>query len=217
MPHLFKSQNLIKAEDLPSPDTKLDMLALCIERLGAAGYVYIGMDHFAKPDDDLARAQREGRLQRNFQGYSTHAEADMVALGVSGISALGGTYSQNDKSITGYYARLDEDQLPIRRGVVLSEDDRLRRDVIGRLMCDFALRFDALALPPGVAFASYFAAELVALQALADDGLLRMDADGIEVSLKGRLLIRNIGMVFDRYLGQPRPEGPAPRRYSSTI
>ncbi|MDB5918070.1 MAG: oxygen-independent coproporphyrinogen oxidase [Massilia sp.] len=217
MPHLFKSQKLIVTSDLPTPDAKLDMLALCIERLGAAGYVYIGMDHFAKPDDDLAVSQREGRLQRNFQGYSTHAEADMVALGVSGISAFGGTYSQNDKSIAGYYARLDEDTLPVRRGVVLSDDDLLRRTVIGRLMCDFALAFAAVPLAPGVDFADYFADELVQLRRLADDGLLSIDADGLRVSLKGRLLIRNVCMVFDRYLGVGREQQPAPLRYSRTI
>ena len=217
MPHLFKSQKLIVTADLPTPDAKLDMLALCIERLGAAGYVYIGMDHFAKPDDDLAVSQREGRLQRNFQGYSTHAEADMVALGVSGISAFGATYSQNDKSIAGYYARLDEGTLPIRRGVALTDDDLLRRTVIGRLMCDFALGFAELPLAPGVVFAEYFADELVQLRRLADDGLLSIDADGLRVSLKGRLLIRNVCMVFDLYLGAGREQQPAPLRYSRTI
>ena len=217
MPHLFKSQKLIVTADLPTPDAKLDMLALCIERLGAAGYVYIGMDHFAKPDDDLAVSQREGRLQRNFQGYSTHAEADMVALGVSGISAFGGTYSQNDKSIAGYYARLDEGVLPIRRGINLSADDLRRRTVIGRLMCDFALAFADVPLEPGVAFADYFADELVQLRQLADDGLLTIDTDGLRVSLKGRLLIRNVCMVFDRYLGAGREQQPAPLRYSRTI
>jgi oxygen-independent coproporphyrinogen-3 oxidase len=217
MPHLFKSQKLIVAADLPTPDAKLDMLALCIERLGAAGYVYIGMDHFAKPDDDLAVSQRQGKLQRNFQGYSTHAEADMVALGVSGISAFGGTYSQNDKSIAGYYARLDQGSLPIRRGVALSEDDLLRRTVIGRLMCDFALAFADVPLPAGADFAGYFAQELPQLQRLADDGLLSIDPDGLRVSLKGRLLIRNVCMVFDRYLGAGREQQPAPLRYSRTI
>jgi oxygen-independent coproporphyrinogen-3 oxidase len=217
MPHLFKSQNLIVSADLPTPDAKLDMLALCIERLVAAGYVYIGMDHFARPGDDLAVSQREGKLQRNFQGYSTHAEADMVALGVSGISAFGGTYSQNDKRITGYYAMLDEGKLPIRRGVVLSDDDLLRRTVIGRLMCDFALEFAEVPLPPGVDFAGYFADELVQLQRLANDGLLSIEPGGLRASLKGRLLIRNVCMVFDRYLGVGREQQPAPLRYSRTI
>jgi oxygen-independent coproporphyrinogen-3 oxidase len=217
MPHLFKSQRLMDEADLPTPDAKLEMLSLCIERLGAAGYVYIGMDHFAKPDDDLAVSQQDGRLHRNFQGYSTHAEADMVALGVSAISAFGGTYGQNDKSISGYYARLDEGHLPLRRGFVLDADDLLRRTVIGRLMCDFELRFDEAPLAEGVAFADYFADELVTLRTLEADGLLRIEADGLVVSPKGRLLIRNICMVFDRYLGQAREALPLPRRYSSTI
>ncbi|MEC5160349.1 MULTISPECIES: oxygen-independent coproporphyrinogen III oxidase [unclassified Janthinobacterium] len=217
MPHLFKSQRLIVAADLPTPDAKLDMLRLCIEMLGAAGYVYIGMDHFAKPDDDLAVSQREGRLHRNFQGYSTHAEAGMVALGVSGISALGGCYSQNDKTLGGYYAALDQKRLPIARGITLDPDDLLRRDIIGRLMCDFALSYAEAGLPDAAGFADYFAAELRALAPLAADGLLDMDADGLRVSLKGRLLIRNICMVFDNYLGRAGGAGPAPQRYSKTI
>ncbi len=217
MPHLFKSQRLIVAADLPGPDAKLEMLRLCIERLGAAGYVYIGMDHFAKPEDDLAVSQREGKLHRNFQGYSTHAEADMVALGVSGISALGGCYSQNEKTLSGYYAGLDEERLPIARGITLNEDDLLRRDIIGRLMCDFELAFADVAPPAGAGFADYFAAELLALAPLAADGLLDIGADGLRVSLKGRLLIRNICMVFDRYLGRAASHGPAPQRYSKTI
>jgi oxygen-independent coproporphyrinogen-3 oxidase len=179
--------------------------------------VYIGMDHFAKPDDDLAVSQREGKLQRNFQGYSTHAEADMVALGVSAISAFGDTYSQNDKSITGYYARLDEGVLPIRRGFSLAADDVLRRGIIGRLMCDFELLFADVSMESGTDFATYFAPELVQLQRLAEDGLLTIDADRLCVSLKGRLLIRNVCMVFDRYLSAARGDLPAPLRYSRTI
>ncbi|HAT29827.1 MAG TPA: coproporphyrinogen III oxidase, partial [Janthinobacterium sp.] len=195
----------------------LDMLGLCIERLCAAGYVYIGMDHFAKPGDDLAVAQGDGRLHRNFQGYSTHAEADMVALGVSAISALAGCYSQNDKTLAGYYAQIDAGRLPIVRGVTLSADDLLRRDVIGRLMCDFELSYDSVRMPDGMQFSAYFAAELEALLRLRADGLLSMDGQGLRVSLKGRLLIRNICMVFDRYLAAPAAHGPAPMRYSKTI
>jgi len=217
MPHLFKSQRLIVTEDLPTPDVKLEMLRLCIERLSAAGYVYIGMDHFAKPDDDLAVSQQEGKLHRNFQGYSTHAEADMVALGVSGISAFGGTYSQNDKSLTGYYERLDEGHLPVRRGIALGDDDLLRRTVIGRLMCDFELAYADVQIAGGADFATYFAEELTALQKLAADGLLTISGQGLKVSLKGRLLIRNVCMVFDSYLAAARQALPSPRRYSSTI
>jgi oxygen-independent coproporphyrinogen-3 oxidase len=217
MPHLFRSQKLISSDDIPAPEVKLEMLGLCIERLCAAGYVYIGMDHFARPDDDLARAQLEGRLQRNFQGYSTHAESDMVALGVSGISAVGGTYSQNQKTLTAYYEGLDGGDLPIARGFALDEDDVLRRAVIGQLMCDFALPYAAVTIPGGASFEDYFAPELERLRQLEQDGLLEIRADGLWVTLKGRLLIRNICMVFDRYLRSAPPAAGQPLRYSKTI
>ena len=218
MPHLFKSQRLIVDADLPTPEAKLDMLGQCIARLGAAGYVYIGMDHFAKPGDDLALAQREGRLQRNFQGYSTHAEADMVALGVSAISAVNGSYSQNQKTLKGYYAGLDKDELPVARGIALGADDLLRRELIGRLMCDFMLPYDGLALPGRASFDDYFAPELVRLRELEQDGLLDIGADALRVTPKGRLLIRNVCMVFDRYLNLPRLDAVAqPLRFSLTI
>lgn len=217
MPHLFRSQKLISSDDIPAPEVKLEMLGLCIERLCAAGYVYIGMDHFARPDDDLARAQLEGRLQRNFQGYSTHAESDMVALGVSGISAVGGTYSQNQKTLTAYYEGLDGGDLPIARGFALDEDDVLRRAVIGQLMCDFALPYAAVTVPGGASFADYFAPELERLRQLEEDGLLEIRSDGMWVTLKGRLLIRNICMVFDRYLRSAPPAAGQPLRYSKTI
>jgi oxygen-independent coproporphyrinogen-3 oxidase len=220
LPHLFKSQSLIDAAALPDPETKLAMLALCIERLTAAGYVYIGMDHFALPGDDLARSQREGRLHRNFQGYSTHAESDMVALGVSAISQVGGCYSQNEKTLPAYYAALDEGRLPVARGVTLDADDCLRRSVIGKLMCDFELDFAAIDLTgvdaPGGA-AAYFAAELERLKPLEEQGLLCLGSKGLKVKLRGRLLIRNICMVFDRYLHEQAETGPPPRRYSATI
>jgi oxygen-independent coproporphyrinogen-3 oxidase len=218
MPNLFKSQRLIVDADLPTPEAKLAMLGLCIARLCAAGYVYIGMDHFAKPDDDLALAQRQGGLQRNFQGYSTHAEADMVALGVSAISAVNGTYSQNEKSLTAYYAGMDKQELPIARGIALGADDLLRRSLIGQLMCDFALSYSTLTLPAGATFADYFAPELVRLGELERDGLLLIGREGLVVTPKGRLLIRNVCMVFDRYLALPRPDSDAkPLRFSRTI
>jgi oxygen-independent coproporphyrinogen-3 oxidase len=223
MPHLFRSQRLIMEADLPAPEAKLDMLGLCIERLCAAGYVYIGMDHFAKPDDDLALAQREGRLQRNFQGYSTHAEADMVALGVSAISAVGGTYSQNEKTLTAWYAGLDKGELPVARGVALDADDLLRRKLIGQLMCNFTLPYAALDLPLGAdlaGFASYFAGCMTRLRTLEQDGLVTIGGNALDVTPRGRLLIRNVCMVFDRYLGLPRQEttpGVQPLRFSRTI
>ena len=226
MPHLFKPQRRIDEADLPAPAAKLDMLALCISRLTAAGYIYIGMDHFAKPADDLAVAQRQGRLHRNFQGYSTHAETDLVACGVSAISAVNGTYSQNAKTLDDYYAGLDAGKLPIARGHRLDSDDLLRRLVIGRLMCNFELSVSAVSLGMAVPFREYFAPELRELQAFVADGLVTFEDDWISVTPKGRLLIRNICMVFDRHLRQARlgipavpavPAGMQPLRYSRTI
>ncbi|WP_322400974.1 oxygen-independent coproporphyrinogen III oxidase [Massilia luteola] len=217
MPQLFKSQKLIRDEDLPDAATKLAMLGLCIERLGAAGYVYIGMDHFAKPDDELARAQRDGTLHRNFQGYSTHADVDMVACGVSAISAVNGTYAQNEKRLDPYYARIDRGELPVARGLVLSADDLLRRDLIQRLMCDFALDLRALSAHWQVDVAARFAPELARLAELERDGLLTATPDGIRVSAKGRLLIRNVCMVFDDYLGKPAAVPLQRMQYSRTV
>ncbi|MBI1889464.1 MAG: oxygen-independent coproporphyrinogen III oxidase [Burkholderiales bacterium] len=217
LPHLFKPQRRIAEEDLPSADTKLDMLALCIKRLTEAGYVYIGMDHFAKPTDDLAVAQREGRLHRNFQGYSTHADADLVSCGVSAISAMGNTYSQNVKTLDEYYARLDAGELPISRGIKLGMDDILRRTIIQMLMCHFELSVDAVEDLFPISFHSYFASELEKLRAFEADGLVTVDQDRIFVPLKGRLLIRNICMVFDRYLSLPRVLEAQPMRFSKTI
>jgi oxygen-independent coproporphyrinogen III oxidase len=217
MPQLFKSQKLIRDEDLPDGATKLAMLGLCIERLGAAGYVYIGMDHFARPDDELARAQRDGTLHRNFQGYSTHADIDMVACGVSAISAVAGTYAQNEKSLEPYYARLDRGELPVARGLALSPDDLLRRDVIQKLMCDFALDLRDLAARRDVDVAQRFAPELARLAELAKDGLLTLTPDRIDVTPKGRLLVRNICMVFDDYFGKPAAVPLQRMQYSRTV
>jgi oxygen-independent coproporphyrinogen-3 oxidase len=232
MPHLFKPQRRISEDELPAPAVKLDMLALCISRLAAAGYVYIGMDHFAKPQDDLAVAQRQGRLHRNFQGYSTHAEMDMVACGVSAISAVNGTYSQNEKTLDAYYAKLDAGRLPIARGYRLDNDDLLRRLVIQRLMCNFELSTASVAQGMAVPFHEYFATELAELQAFVADGLVTCEEGWISVTPKGRLLIRNICMVFDRHLRLGRRQAAAaaasstaaagtaavqPLRYSRTI
>ena len=213
MPHVFKPQRRIADSDLPAPAVKIDMLFLCIQRLTEAGYVYIGMDHFAKPDDDLAIAQRQGRLHRNFQGYSTHAESDLVACGVSAISAVGASYSQNEKTLEAYYRRLDLQQLPIARGIKLNMDDLLRRLIIQHLMCHFELSLASIEIAYPVRFAEYFAAELAQLWLLEADGLLTLDQEWISVTMKGRLLIRNICMVFDRYLDPHR----TPLRYSKTI
>jgi oxygen-independent coproporphyrinogen-3 oxidase len=200
MPHLFKPQRRINEADMPDSDTKLRMLQLCIERLTAAGYVYIGMDHFARPGDDLVVARMQGRLHRNFQGYSTHADTDLVACGVSAISAVGATYSQNVKTLDAYYDALDRNELPVARGVRLSLDDLLRRSVIQKLMCQFELSIAAIEQAFPIAFHGYFERELAQLAGLERDGLVEIGPDWITVTLKGRLLIRNVCMVFDRYL-----------------
>jgi oxygen-independent coproporphyrinogen-3 oxidase len=212
LPHLFKPQRRIMAADMPDSDTKLRMLQLCIERLTAAGYVYIGMDHFARPDDDLAVAQRQGRLHRNFQGYSTHADTDLIACGVSAIGAVGATYSQNVKTLDAYYDALDRNELPVARGARLSMDDALRRSVIQKLMCQFELSVAAIELAFPIVFDTYFAHEMAQLAALERDGLVELAPGWISVTLKGRLLIRNVCMVFDRYLATR-----APATHSKTV
>jgi oxygen-independent coproporphyrinogen III oxidase len=217
LPHLFKPQRRIAEADLPSSDTKLDMLAFCIRHLNAAGYVYIGMDHFAKPDDELAVAQRQGLLHRNFQGYSTHAESEMIACGVSAISSVGKCYSQNAKTLEDYYDRLDQGELPIVRGYQLTMDDVLRRFVIQRLMCNFELSIRSLEQAYPIKFGTYFEIELEQLRELQRIGLLTIDSEWIEVTLKGRLLIRNICMVFDRHLQQARSLYSESLRYSRTV
>jgi oxygen-independent coproporphyrinogen-3 oxidase len=212
LPELFKTQRQIKAEDLPSAQAKLDILQLTIERLTGAGYVYIGMDHFARPDDELAVAQREGSLYRNFQGYSTHADADLVGIGVTSIGKVGDSYSQNQRTLEEYGAAIDAGRLPIMRGVALSADDKLRREVITQLICHFRLSFAAIERKYGIAFGDYFAAELDDLGTMQADGLLDVDTRAITVRPGGMLLIRNICMVFDRYL-----RGPSAQRYSKVI
>jgi len=217
LPHIFKPQRRIAEDDLPSSDIKLEMLGLCIRQLNAAGYVYIGMDHFAKPDDELAVAQRQGLLHRNFQGYSTHAESDLIACGVSAISSVGMCYSQNAKTLDDYYDRLDQGELPIVRGYQLTMDDVLRRFIIQRLMCNFELSIRSLEQAYPIKFDNYFRLELEALDELRAMGLLTIDSEWIEVTLKGRLLIRNVCMVFDRHLQQARQLYSEPLRYSRTV
>ncbi len=206
LPELFKTQRQIDADALPPPAEKLEILGTTIERLTSAGYVYIGMDHFAKPDDELARAQRAGTLYRNFQGYSTHADCDLIGLGATSISMVGDSYSQNHKTLEAYYARLDEGRLAVFRGVRLDADDRVRRTVITELICHFNLEFAAIEQRYHVGFQDYFAAELVELADLEADGLLERSETGLRVLPPGRLLIRNICMVFDRYLRAQRQQ-----------
>jgi oxygen-independent coproporphyrinogen III oxidase len=213
VPHLFKPQRRINESELPAPREKLEILGAAIDCLGRAGYVYIGMDHFAKPDDELAQAQRDGTLHRNFQGYSTRAGCDLFALGISSISHVGDTYWQNVRTLEPYYERLDAGALPGFRGWRLSADDAVRNDVIQALLCRSALSFAEIEAAHGIAFADYFGTELLALRPLADDGLVALASDGIVVTSRGRLLARVVAMVFDRYLREQR-EG---LRYSRVI
>jgi len=200
LPHHFKPQRRINESDLPSPEQKLQIMSLAVQRLTDAGYCYIGMDHFAKPDDELSMAQRQGRLHRNFQGYSSHAECDLLAFGVSAIGAIGPAYHQNYRVIDDYYDSLDRGDLPVMRGVELNADDLLRRAVIWSLMCNFDLSIEAIEVTYLIDFAEYFPTELEALKEFEKDGLVRFEDDMIIVTEAGRFLVRNICMVFDRYL-----------------
>lgn len=202
LPERFKPQRRINPHELPEYTEKLGILSLTIERLTGAGYQYIGMDHFALADDELARAQREGSLHRNFQGYSTHAEADLVAMGVSAISSMPGGFSQNHAELPAYYAALEAERLPVARGVALSDDDRVRSQVIQSLICNNRLDVAALERDFGIDFAAYFAPELAALEGMRADGLIAIGVQELEISARGRLLIRNICKVFDQYRGQ---------------
>ena len=213
MPTLFKPQRRIHEEDLPEPQVKLDILSMAVNKLTGAGYVYIGMDHFAKPEDELAVAQRQGRLHRNFQGYSTHSDCDLVALGVSAIGKIGPTYSQNFRDLENYYDALDHDQLPIMRGMELNADDLVRRAIIQALMCHFELSKESLNISYLIDFDSYFATEMEELREYEREGLLELSPQWISVTPKGRMLIRNICMVFDKYL-RTRTEHA---RYSKVI
>jgi oxygen-independent coproporphyrinogen-3 oxidase len=212
LPELFKPQRRINEDELPVPQAKLDILQMSIEKLTSAGYVYIGMDHFAKPDDELAVAQRDGTLYRNFQGYSTHAECDLIGIGATSIGMVGDSYAQNLKGLDEYYAAIDADKLAIFRGVDLDKDDKLRRDVITRLICHFELDKASVEAIHGISFNDYFANELNDLDGMQADGLLKLEEGRIEVQPAGKLLIRNICMVFDRYLRQKQNQ-----RFSKVI
>jgi oxygen-independent coproporphyrinogen-3 oxidase len=200
LPQLFKPQRRIAQADLPSAEAKLQILTLAIGRVTRAGYLYIGMDHFARAGDELAIAQAQGRLQRNFQGYSTHPAADMLGFGVSAIGRIGPTYYQNRKDIDGYYAALDAGRMPVARGVELTHDDLVRRAIIQALTCHFSVSIESIELAHLIDFRRYFAAELADLRRLARDGLVEIAPDWIVVTPKGRLLVRAVCMVFDRYL-----------------
>jgi oxygen-independent coproporphyrinogen-3 oxidase len=204
LPAVFKPQRRIDEADLPSAETRLQLLSLAIRRLTAAGYEYIGMDHFARPDDELAVAQRQGRLHRNFQGYSTGANCDLIGLGISAIGQVGPTYNQNVKSLEEYYDRLDRGVLPVLRGVELNADDLVRRAVIQCLMCRFEVPIESIEIAHLVDFGKYFATEIADLQPFQEAGLLTLDDQWLSVTPLGRFFIRNICMVFDRYLREGR-------------
>ena len=212
VPWIKPAQKLLKPEAMPSPETKFAIFKLAVETLTNEGYAYIGMDHFAKRGDELEVAQRQGKLQRNFQGYSTRAGADIHAFGMTSISQTPDLYWQNEKLLDRYYARLDAGELPVACGYVLSPDDQLRRETIMRLMCDMKLDYPAMSRSLGVDFPSYFAQELAGLNNLEHDGLIETNSRGMQVTQSGRLLIRNIAMCFDPHVAASR-EGV----YSRTI
>ncbi len=200
LPSLFAAQRKIKDADLPSPQARLSMLEQTIGTLTSEGYQFIGMDHFALPEDELAVAQREGNLHRNFQGYTTQGDCDLLGLGVSAISMIGDCYAQNQKELKKYYGQVEEQRHALWKGVMLDGDDLLRREVIKSLICNFYLDKSAIESTYNVEFDTYFAEDLSLLQCFVDDELVEVDAKSIKVTLKGRLLIRNICMCFDTYL-----------------
>lgn len=211
VPWMKPAQKIVEKSVLPTAEVKLAMLKLVIETLTARGYVYVGMDHFALESDELAVAQRARTLQRNFQGYSTRAGADIVAFGMSSISQTPTHFRQNEKDLDSYYAHLDAGELPWTRARFLTDEDRIRREVIMRLMCDLELDFDALGTRLGINFREHFARELAAFGPAADDGLVRLTSSGLTVTDTGRLLVRNLAMNFDAYLGSSE------KRFSRTI
>ncbi|BFU60868.1 oxygen-independent coproporphyrinogen III oxidase [Rodentibacter abscessus] len=199
LPSRVPGQAKIKETQLPAPETKLTILQKTIETLGEAGYKFIGMDHFAKPYDELAIAQQNGVLHRNFQGYTTQEECDLLGLGVSSISLLGDTYAQNEKDLKTYYTLVERDGYALHKGLVLTEEDCLRRDVIKQLICNFKLDFAEIEKQYNIRFTEHFAEDLTLLKPLIEDGLIHLTAQGLLVPPKGRLLIRNICLCFDAY------------------
>jgi oxygen-independent coproporphyrinogen-3 oxidase len=204
LPERFKPQRRIHAAELPTGGAKVAMLSRSLDAFTEAGYVYIGMDHFALPDDALAVAKRQGRLHRNFQGYSTQADCDLIALGVSSIGRVGATYSQNAKTMEEYCDLLDQGHLPVVRGLALSRDDLIRRAVIMALMCQGQLQFESINLAWLVDFKKYFAAELSQIEDMQAQGLVQLSDSGIQVSAMGWFFVRGVAMVFDRYVQADR-------------
>ncbi|MFY3385556.1 oxygen-independent coproporphyrinogen III oxidase [Paracidovorax sp. MALMAid1276] len=204
LPERFKPQRRIVPAELPAASAKVSMLSRSLDAFLDAGYVYVGMDHFALPTDALAVAKRQGRLHRNFQGYSTQPDCDLIGLGVSAIGRVGATYSQNAKTLDEYCDFLDQGRLPVVRGLALTRDDLVRRSAIMALMCQGELLFEPMEQAWLIDFRHYFAAELVQLEAMAEQGLVTMGAEGIEVTAMGWFFVRGIAMVFDRYLQADR-------------
>jgi oxygen-independent coproporphyrinogen-3 oxidase len=214
LPKLFKAQNQIHAADLPDTATRLRLLGLTVEKLTDAGYRYIGMDHFARADDELARALEAGTLQRNFQGYSTFGGCDLIGLGMSAISHVGASFSQNARDLPNYYAALDAGRLPVMRGLALNEDDVIRADAITHLMCNGHLDIAAFEARHSLDFQAYFAATLRSLRKLARDDLVQITPQSLLVSARGRYLLRHVAMCFDAYLAH---EATPAVRYSRAL
>ena len=212
LPEMFKTQRQINEFDLPSAEDKLAILQHVTNKLINAGYEYIGMDHFAKPEDELAIAQKEKKLYRNFQGYSTNSDCDLVAMGITSIGKVADSYSQNIKTIKEYTAVIESGRLPVFRGIALTEDDILRREVINQLICHFELNFNDIENEFNINFADYFADELKQIEDMAMDSLLELTTNKITVLPEGKLLIRNICMVFDIYLKRNKEQ-----RFSKVI
>lgn len=204
LPERFKPQRRIDALELPNASAKVSMLSHSMAALVKAGYVYVGMDHFALPNDALAVAKRQGRLHRNFQGYSTQPECDLIGLGVSSIGRIGSTYSQNAKTVDEYYDHLDQARFPVVRGLALSRDDIVRRAVIMALMCQGQVSFESIEMAFLIDFKSYFSSELEALEKLQGQGLLVLESSGIQVTDMGWFFVRAVAMVFDKYLQTDR-------------
>ncbi|MBK7053026.1 MAG: oxygen-independent coproporphyrinogen III oxidase [Rhodoferax sp.] len=202
LPSRFKAQRLIVEADLPSAELRLQIFLMSVRRLLDAGYIYIGLDHFSKPDDELNKARLDKSLHRNFQGYTTRADCDLIGFGVSAIGKVGHSYSQSVRTVKAYYEHLDADQLPIEKGFALSPDDVLRRQVIMELMCSGPVNFAAINAAHGIDFCSYFAPELSQLTMYEDAELITVDENSISVTPKGRMFVRAVGMVFDKYLAQ---------------
>lgn len=218
LPELFRAQTQLKAEDLPTASVRLALLRLAIEKLTAAGYEHVGMDHFALPEDELARARHDGSLHRNFMGYTTHADTDLVGLGVSAISRIGHSFSQNPRDLATWESRLkfSPDSLPVWRGLELDTDDVVRAEVIGELMCLGEVNIPEIERDHDIRFMQYFAQSITRLEALAEDGLVEIDATRIRATARGQLLLRHLAMCFDAYLHE-RASAMQPARFSKAI